>query len=179
MAGQMPGPMDDEAVLHAIFNPEAPFLPTQGTAGSSDSGFVGSSEANITGLDPSNSETTSAATSSNTAQTTTPFEEKITADEAAAVALAERGRGGGGGGGGDCLAEAEAAFTVILERAPDHASVLNNRAQVRQMIGDKAGARADLERALSLPSLTREVERQALVQRAMLRRVDGDSEGAW
>lgn len=61
-----------------------------------------------------------------------------TAREAAAVAAAEEGR----------LADAKAALDGVLAEAPGRAPALNNRAQVLRLMGDAAGAAADLDAAV-------------------------------
>lgn len=45
--------------------------------------------------------------------------------------------------------------------------------------GDNEAALRDLDEALASPDLTADVEKQALAQRGILKRLAGDDEGAW
>jgi hypothetical protein len=66
----------------------------------------------------------------------------------------------------------------VVAAAPGRAASYNNRAQLRQLRGDRAAALQDLEAALALPRVPRAVRAQALAQRGMLREVAGDEAGA-
>eukprot|EP00042_Codosiga_hollandica_P025741 m.117167 g.117167 ORF g.117167 m.117167 type:complete len:244 (+) comp51966_c1_seq1:634-1365(+) len=97
----------------------------------------------------------------------TEEESTLRREEARGVQLAE---------GGD-PAGALQVFTAVIARNPDRGSGYNNRAQVLQILGRTADALADVEHALSL-SLPPPVRRQALVQRALIHKFQGDTEGA-
>ncbi|XP_003745549.1 tetratricopeptide repeat protein 36 [Galendromus occidentalis] len=89
--------------------------------------------------------------------------------EVKAVALAETGR----------YRESLEMLTSLLARNDvshlDRASLLNDSAQVKRLLGDTTGARQDIESVLEL-RVNRRAQRQALVQKAILERLDGRPE---
>eukprot|EP00043_Microstomoeca_roanoka_P008293 m.79898 g.79898 ORF g.79898 m.79898 type:complete len:212 (-) comp14187_c1_seq1:189-824(-) len=89
-------------------------------------------------------------------------------EEAAAIKLAEAGR----------LDEALEAFTALVEKNPTRASSYNNRAQLHQLKGNKDAAMNDLNFAIDKCILTTAIAQAAYAQRAVLKRVLNDVEGA-
>ena len=73
---------------------------------------------------------------------------------------------------------AEAATARAPPTSARAASVLNNRAQVRRLLGDLPGAMADLEAALRLSAGRGRAARQAYCQRGLLLRRDGRDDEA-
>jgi tetratricopeptide (TPR) repeat protein len=76
------------------------------------------------------------------------------------------------------LDEALEALNALAEALPQRAATYNNRAQVHQMRRDTDAALADLDFAVSLPSMPRKVGQQVYAQRGVLWRVKGDDERA-
>ncbi|XP_006642374.2 tetratricopeptide repeat protein 36 [Lepisosteus oculatus] len=78
---------------------------------------------------------------------------------------------------GDLRAALE-LFDQAIALLPLRASAYNNRAQARRIQGDTAGAREDLDRAVSLSGAAGRAGCQALVQRGLLHRLAGRDEEA-
>ncbi|KAI8807064.1 tetratricopeptide repeat protein 36-like protein [Cladochytrium replicatum] len=78
----------------------------------------------------------------------------------------------------NALTSALEAFTKATELWPTYASVYNNRAQLYRLLGNTDAARADLDTAIRCGVGNSTVLKQAYTQRAILRRQQGDGEGA-
>ncbi len=141
----------DEDILAAIFNPEFPL------------GLGGAPAARAPVL-------AAAAAASAAAAAESPGDEEaaLRVREAEGARCAEEGR----------LEDALRIFTEVVAAGPQRASGYNNRAQALQLLGRPADALSDLDRALALPSIPEHVARKAFFQRAMLKRLQGDDDGA-
>eukprot|EP01147_Barroeca_monosierra_P008682 gene8682-1074_t len=95
-------------------------------------------------------------------------EQRLREKEREGVKLAEDGR----------LEEALEVFNVVINERPNRGSGYNNRAQVYQIKGDKESAMKDLNRAIEECPLTTRVAQQAYAQRAILKRLSDDTDGA-
>ncbi|XP_018428206.1 PREDICTED: tetratricopeptide repeat protein 36 [Nanorana parkeri] len=69
-------------------------------------------------------------------------------------------------------------FSKAIELLPDRASAYNNRAQALRLQGDITGALGDLNHALELSRGKGVAGRQALVQRGLIFRLNGNEEAA-
>ncbi|KAJ1906462.1 hypothetical protein IWQ60_012077 [Tieghemiomyces parasiticus] len=78
----------------------------------------------------------------------------------------------------DKLTEAAAIFTALLAEEETYASAYNNRAQVHRLQDQYELALADLANALKYSRQDPEVLKQAYTQRAIIRKAQGDADGA-
>ncbi|XP_029964481.1 tetratricopeptide repeat protein 36 [Salarias fasciatus] len=69
-------------------------------------------------------------------------------------------------------------FSQAIHILPERASAYNNRAQALRLLGDTAGALADLDRAVTLSGSAGRTACQALVQRGLLRRLQCQNDAA-
>ncbi|XP_035785397.1 tetratricopeptide repeat protein 36 homolog [Anopheles albimanus] len=76
------------------------------------------------------------------------------------------------------LREALEMLGNSIEKAPHRPAPWNNRAQVYCLLGQEKDALKDIERALELSERTGRTGCRALCQRGILRRKDGDVDGA-
>ena len=93
----------------------------------------------------------------------------VAALEARAVTAAEAGD----------VERAVGLLTEAIALAPSRAAAYNNRAQALRMLHDPDAAMADLDAALALPTVPVDVKRKALVQRAMIWELRGESDRAF
>ncbi|EGD83437.1 tetratricopeptide repeat protein 36 [Salpingoeca rosetta] len=98
----------------------------------------------------------------------TEEEKRMREKERAAIKLAEDQK----------LDEALAAFSELIKENPSRAAGYNDRAQVYQMKGDKDSAMKDLDYAIEKCELSTKVAQQVYAQRGVLKRLNGDTEGA-
>ena len=94
--------------------------------------------------------------------------EEIRGLEAEAVRMAEGGN----------LPGALSILDKAVTRLPTDASLFNNRAQVHRLLGDNAGALADLDQAIRLSGGKGRAARQAFTQRGLLHKLSGKNEEA-
>lgn len=73
--------------------------------------------------------------------------------------------------------KALATFNEVIERKPERAAAYNNRAQLYRLTGNVESAKSDLEMALVKSSEVGPAACQAFIQRAMIRRLEGDDDG--
>ncbi|XP_075298632.1 tetratricopeptide repeat protein 36 [Opisthocomus hoazin] len=142
---------NDRAVLRSIFNPSTPF-------------------GDVAGLDEE--------------EDAQEEEEDAQEEEGTAFApeLLERARalelqGVSAAEAGDVSAALE-RFSEAVRLLPQRASAYNNRAQALRLRGDVEGALRDLDAAISLSWGRGRAARQSLVQRGLLRRLQGRDEEA-
>ncbi|XP_055691363.1 tetratricopeptide repeat protein 36 homolog [Lutzomyia longipalpis] len=76
------------------------------------------------------------------------------------------------------LTKAVELFTSAIEMAPKRPAPWNNRAQAYRLLGNDEAALSDLEEALKLSGGTGRTGCRALCQRGLLRRKNGDDDGA-
>ncbi|KAM6933930.1 tetratricopeptide repeat protein 36 [Xenentodon cancila] len=69
-------------------------------------------------------------------------------------------------------------FSQAIQILPERASAYNNRAQALRLQGDTAGALKDLDQAITLSGGAGRTACQALVQRALLRRLECQNDEA-
>jgi len=76
------------------------------------------------------------------------------------------------------LQEAIELFSEAIAKGPTYASAYNNRAQAYRILGNQANALQDLEQAIVYGREQPKIMKQAYTQRAIIRRSQGDNEGA-
>ncbi|KAJ1978420.1 hypothetical protein H4R34_003210 [Dimargaris verticillata] len=94
---------------------------------------------------------------------------EIKAQEAKGVRLAEQ----------DDLEAALTIFTTIVQGCPVYSSVYNNRAQVYRLQREFTLALQDLDKAIEYANGDASVLRQAYTQRGIIKKAQGDSDGAF
>ncbi|KAG0054592.1 Tetratricopeptide repeat protein 36 [Gryganskiella cystojenkinii] len=92
----------------------------------------------------------------------------LKAKEAEAVSLAER----------DDIDGAISKFTEVIELCPTYASGYNNRAQAYRIQDNTAAALEDLNKAIEHGSGQTAILKQAYTQRAIIKKLKGDKDGA-
>ncbi|KAM4704130.1 tetratricopeptide repeat protein 36-like isoform 2-T2 [Rhinophrynus dorsalis] len=135
---------NDLAVLHAIFNPNAPF------GDFDEQKRDGEDNTNCDGRFPPD------------------LLEQVQALERHGVEAAESGDAG----------TAIERFSEAISLLPERASAYNNRAQALRLQGDVTGALLDLNLAVELSGGKGVAGRQALVQRGLILRLQGEDEAA-
>ncbi|XP_032023482.2 tetratricopeptide repeat protein 36 [Hylobates moloch] len=143
------GTPNDQAVLQAIFNPDAPFGDT-------------------VGLDLGDGEEAEKEEREEDQVFPQAQLEQSKALELQGVIAAEAGD----------LSTALERFGQAICLLPERASAYNNRAQARRLLGDVAGALEDLERAVELSGGRGRAARQSFVQRGLLARLQGRDDDA-